>query len=60
MQHFENQVYFKCLDVILISALTTANQFDQQIAGSNRITCDPFSACENIIFNSMQHFENNF
>lgn len=30
MQHFENQVYFKCPDAILIQALTTA---DHQIRG---------------------------
>lgn len=31
MQHFKNQVCFKCLDAILILALTTAEQLDMRM-----------------------------
>jgi hypothetical protein len=54
---------FKCPDVILILALTTADQLDmgmryqnQQMAGNNAFTHNAFSVCKNRMFNSMQTF----
>ena len=55
-RHFENQVYFKCPDVILILVLTEADQLDmgmlyqdQRIVGNNAIVHDAFSVGENRI-----------